>query len=101
MRRQLVAITATSALLKLSVVAFVALLALFDFACAQTFEGYECTVDCSGHEAGYEWAERNGISDADDCSGNSNSFIEGCRAWADQQTDEDEVEDSSSDDDAE
>ncbi|RWO75710.1 MAG: transcriptional regulator [Mesorhizobium sp.] len=29
----------------------------------QTFEGYDCTADCSGHEAGYDWAERNGITD--------------------------------------
>lgn len=47
-----------------------------------TFHGYLCTVDCSGHEAGYEWAEEKGISDPDDCGGNSESFIEGCRAYA-------------------
>ena len=46
-----------------------------------TFHGYDCLQDCSGHEAGYEWAEDNDISDVDDCSGNSNSFIEGCRAY--------------------
>jgi len=27
---------------------------------ARTFGGYECTVDCSGHKAGYEWAEARG-----------------------------------------
>jgi hypothetical protein len=42
------------------------------------FGDYECTDDCSGHEAGYEWAEENYIEDADDCGGNSNSFTEGC-----------------------
>ncbi|WP_194744837.1 hypothetical protein [Thermaurantiacus tibetensis] len=47
-----------------------------------SFMGYGCTVDCSGHEAGYQWASRMGISDPDDCSGNSWSFIEGCRAYA-------------------
>lgn len=47
-----------------------------------TFHGYLCRVDCSGHEAGYEWAEENGITDPDDCGGNSESFIEGCRAYA-------------------
>lgn len=46
-----------------------------------TFEGYECTEDCSGHEAGYAWAEENGITDPDDCGGNSQSFIEGCMAY--------------------
>jgi len=44
----------------------------------KTFHGYECTEDCSGHEAGYEWAEENNISDENDCDGNSASFIEGC-----------------------
>jgi hypothetical protein len=42
----------------------------------QTFYGDECTEDCSGHEAGYEWAEENDIDDVDDCSGNSSSFNE-------------------------
>lgn len=28
-----------------------------------TFDGYDCTEDCSGHQAGYDWAEQNGISD--------------------------------------
>lgn len=37
-----------------------------------------CTDDCSGHDAGYEWAEEHDITDADDCTGNSQSFIEGC-----------------------
>lgn len=46
-----------------------------------TFEGYECTEDCSGHEAGYSWAEENGITDPNDCGGNSQSFIEGCMAY--------------------
>lgn len=47
--------------------------------------GYPCTVDCSGHEAGYEWAEEKGIDDPDDCGGNSDSFIEGCQAYAKEQ----------------
>ena len=54
-------------------------------ASAQSFKGYPCTDDCSGHEAGYEWAERKDDTDPDDCAGNSNSFIEGCRAWAEEQ----------------
>ena len=44
----------------------------------QSFGEYGCTEDCSGHEAGYEWASNNDIYDQDDCSGNSQSFIEGC-----------------------
>jgi len=48
---------------------------------AQTFGGYECTVDCSGHEAGFRWAEEHDITSSQDCpDGNSNSFHEGCLA---------------------
>lgn len=55
---------------------------LLAIALSQTFQGYPCTEDCSGHEAGYEWAEENEIEDADDCSGGKSlSFIEGCEAW--------------------
>lgn len=50
----------------------------------QTFHGYECTEDCSGHEAGYEWAEENDIDDEDDCSGDSDSFDEGCQAYVEE-----------------
>lgn len=46
-----------------------------------SFNGYECTEDCSGHEAGYSWAENNDIYDESDCGGNSNSFIEGCISY--------------------
>ena len=42
------------------------------------YNGYRCTQDCSGHDAGYNWAEENEIDDVDDCDGNSQSFIEGC-----------------------
>jgi len=49
-----------------------------------TFHGYACNTDCSGHESGYAWAERKGITDPDDCGGKSQSFIEGCRAYADE-----------------
>lgn len=47
-----------------------------------TFHGYTCTDDCSGHEAGYNWAQEKGITDPDDCRGKSISFIEGCKAYA-------------------
>lgn len=49
-----------------------------------TFNGYDCTDDCSGHEAGYNWAEENGIYDENDCGGNSNSFIEGCISYTEE-----------------
>jgi hypothetical protein len=57
-----------------------------------TFKGYPCTVDCSGHDAGYEWAEENSINDPDDCDGNSNSFIEGCQSYAEEQKSDEELE---------
>ncbi len=50
-----------------------------------TFGGYACTEDCSGHEAGYQWAEEQGISNPDDCGGDSMSFEEGCRTYAEEQ----------------
>lgn len=50
----------------------------------QYFGDYECTDDCSGHEAGYNWAEENGIEDEGDCGGNSNSFIEGCQSYVEE-----------------
>ena len=49
------------------------------------FGGYPCTADCSGHEAGHQWAEEKGIDDPDDCSGNSDSFVEGCKVFAEEQ----------------
>jgi hypothetical protein len=49
---------------------------------SQSYKGYECTGDCSGHKAGYEWAKKKGITDPDDCGGNSQSFIEGCKSYA-------------------
>lgn len=52
---------------------------------ALEYNGYPCTDDCSGHEAGYEWAEEQGIDDPDDCGGNSQSFIEGCQSYAEEQ----------------
>jgi len=48
------------------------------------YKGYPCTVDCSGHEAGYDWAEANDIDDESDCTGNSQSFIEGCMAYVEE-----------------
>ena len=50
----------------------------------KTFHGYSCTSDCSGHEAGYNWAEEHDIDDEDRCGGNSQSFIEGCKAYVEQ-----------------
>jgi hypothetical protein len=63
------------------------------------FAGYQCTEDCSGHEAGYKWAEEHGISDVDDCDtagehSNSPSFAEGCRAYVERDSGSEKDEDS-------
>ncbi|MCY1421172.1 hypothetical protein D3C76_290800 [compost metagenome] len=50
---------------------------------AATFDGYECTDDCSGHQAGYDWAEENDIDDEDSCDTPSQSFNEGCQSYVD------------------
>lgn len=50
-------------------------------ASADTFDDYECTDDCSGHQAGYDWAEEKGIADEDSCSTPSQSFNEGCQSF--------------------
>jgi hypothetical protein len=52
----------------------------------RTFGGNPCTSDCSGHEAGYNWAEEHGIDDESECdtagdTSNSPSFAEGCRDY--------------------
>ena len=58
--------------------------AIISSAQARSFGGYECTEDCSGHAAGYEWAKRNGITDPSDCPmARSPSLGEGCRVYAD------------------
>lgn len=49
---------------------------------SKTFQGAKCTKDCSGHKAGYEWAQKKGITSPEQCGGKSNSFTEGCRIWA-------------------
>ena len=41
------------------------------------YDGDGCTQDCSGHDAGYQWAQAHDIDDPDDCGGNSWSFEEG------------------------
>lgn len=52
-----------------------------------------CTQDCSGNDAGFEWARGNDITDESECSGNSQSFIEGCEEYARQVQEREESED--------
>jgi hypothetical protein len=45
-------------------------------------ESDQCTSDCSGHSAGYEWGSDNDICDTEYDNGNSESFNEGVREYA-------------------
>ena len=42
-----------------------------------------CTEDCSGHDAGWQWAQDNDVTDSYDCSG-SGSFEDGCQAYVEE-----------------
>jgi hypothetical protein len=53
-------------------------------ALAQYSGAFGCTEDCSGHQAGYAWAQQRDISDPSFCGGRSTSFIEGCMDYAEQ-----------------
>lgn len=45
-----------------------------------------------GHNAGYEWAQQHDIRDVDYSNGNSESFNEGVRQYAEEQQEEDREE---------
>jgi hypothetical protein len=54
---------------------------------AQTYGGFDCTIGCSGHAAGYKWAADHGVESEDDCpQGNSQSFHEDCIAYTEDNT---------------
>jgi opacity protein-like surface antigen len=53
-------------------------------ATAATFDGYQCKGDCSGHQAGYDWAEQNGIDDESSCNTPSASFNQGCESYVEE-----------------
>jgi hypothetical protein len=80
-------------------------LLLVSSAHAATFDGYQCQGDCSGHQAGFDWAEQNQITDDSSCSTPSNSFNEGCTSYIEgnsggaQADDEDNDDDDDDDDD--
>jgi hypothetical protein len=53
-----------------------------------TFFGYACTLNCSGHEAGYHWGKIEGITRPGNCPNAPqywHSFTEGCWAEAGRQ----------------
>ena len=66
------------------------------------FDGYACREDCSGHEAGYRWAEEHDITDVEDCEAagehsNSPSFAEGCESYVNGEGDPQESDDNEDD----
>ena len=50
----------------------------------RTSAGLTCTVDCSGYDAGYNWAEQRGIDDQDYCPDGNKFFYEGCVAYVEE-----------------
>jgi hypothetical protein len=50
---------------------------------AREFGGYDCSDNCSGHAAGYRWAEEHSITAETDCPlrGGALSFYEGCLVY--------------------
>jgi hypothetical protein len=67
---------------------------------AATFYGNTCLGDCSGHQAGYDWAEQHDVEDEASCSTPSASFHQGCESYveesaasvSDEENDEEEDE---------
>jgi hypothetical protein len=51
---------------------------------AATFDGNPCLGDCSGHQAGYDWAEQNDVDDESSCSTPSASFNQGCESYVEE-----------------
>jgi hypothetical protein len=46
------------------------------------FYGYACGTNCARHQQGYSWASAHKISNPVECRGTSETFIEGCLAFA-------------------
>jgi hypothetical protein len=65
------------------------LLLVVTSAAAREFGGYECTLDCSGHRSGYEWAEARDVKSPRQCDEilrrwpDRNAFYEGCLVYVD------------------
>lgn len=68
---------------------------------AETFDGYPCQGDCSGHQAGFDWADQNQITDDSSCSTPSDCFNEGCASYVEGNSGVTEVDDDGDDDDEE
>ncbi|QQN67363.1 hypothetical protein JIR23_21180 [Bradyrhizobium diazoefficiens] len=61
----------------------ITLVAISNKAHAREFGGHDCSDDCSGHAAGYRWAEANNVTSESGCPlrGNAISFYEGCLVY--------------------
>jgi hypothetical protein len=49
-----------------------------------TYGDEGCTLDCSGHVAGFAWAREHNITDENDCDAHGDadsSFAQGCKAF--------------------
>lgn len=51
---------------------------LIKYNSTRVFKNSKCSVDCSGHKAGYIWAKENKISTYSKCGNVSDSFEKGC-----------------------
>ncbi len=70
--------------ISLLIVFLAPLSSIFALAHAEEFQSADCsadTVDCTEWTAGYEWANQNSFDSVDACMGESDSFLEGCRAF--------------------
>ena len=78
-----------------AIIVGVAMLIVASEARAPEFGGCDCSDDCSGHAAGYRWAEAHNITDELNCPlrGGALSFYEGCLVYVEDPsrgTDEDD-----------
>lgn len=66
-----------------AIIVGLALLVAASGAHAREFGGHDCSDDCSGHAAGYRWAEAHSITSDSDCPlrGGAISFYEGCLVY--------------------
>lgn len=47
----------------------------------RAFFGYACPADCSEHKAGFAWAERRGLANAEACDLRPPARAQGCRIY--------------------
>jgi hypothetical protein len=65
------------------IISGLAMLIMASEAHAREFGGHDCSDDCSGHAAGFRWAEARNITSDSDCPlrGGALSFYEGCLVY--------------------